>query len=398
MRIGLPLIAHHKDRHILSANIVVETAGVDCPKSFWFATTGDEAPFLPDMADAFVVGLIASAMYLGEDIWVEGMVSTRLANGLDTYQNVLSTWWPGIFKTVGIHYECLVERREDLRPGGVGCTFSGGLDSYHAVLQLLPAQVKYPGFSITHALMINGFDQISDLDRRGIAQHMYSIYQSTLKEWDVNLLMVDTNLRSFRRTILERKEQVHSYSSALATCAHALGGVFGRFGISGHATYAYNQLEPDGSHPALDHHLSSDQLQVFHTGTTHSRSRKTEILAEFPHVRKSLRVCFGGLSFDKQTRMPTNCCECEKCVRTMVALIIIGKLDQFPTFSKRRAPLTSYRNPDILRAIDDHHLKDMMELARRYAQDDWLEILDTARVRRRAMEDEAQKSALTEPS
>ena len=82
----------------------------------------------------------------------------------------------------------------------------------------------------------------------------------------------------------------------------------------------------------------------------------------------------------------------------MVALIIIGKLDQFPTFSKRRAPLTSYRNPDILRAIDDHHLKDMMELARRYAQDDWLEILDTARVRRRAMEDEAQKSALTEPS
>ena len=357
MRIGPPLIRHYKGRHYLSAKIVVETAGVDCPKSLWFAATGDEPPFLPDMTDAFVVGLIASAMYLGEDIWVEGKVSTRLANGLDTYQNVLSTWWPGIFKCVDIHYECLLERRKDLRPGGVGCTFSGGLDSYHAVMQLLPKQVKYPGFSITHALMINGFEQISDLDRRGIAQHMYSIYQSTLKEWDVNLLMVDTNMRSFRSVILERMEQVNSYSSALASCAHALGGVFGRFGISGHATYAYNQLEPDGSHPALDHHLSSDQLQIFHTGTTHSRSRKTEILAEFPHVRESLRVCFRGLSFDKQTRMPINCCECEKCVRTMVALIIIGKLDQFPTFSKRRAPLTSYRNPDILRAIDDQSLR-----------------------------------------
>ena len=64
MRIGLPSISHYKGRHILSANIAVETGGVDCPGSFWFATMGDEVPFLPDMTDAFVVGLIASAMYL----------------------------------------------------------------------------------------------------------------------------------------------------------------------------------------------------------------------------------------------------------------------------------------------------------------------------------------------
>ena len=186
--------------------------------------------------------------------------------------------------------------------------------------------------------------------------------------------------------MLERKEQVHSYSGALATCAHALGGLFGRFGVSGHATYAYNQLEPDGSHPALDHHLSSDQLQVFHTGTTHSRSRKTEILADFPNVRRSLRVCFGALKFDEQTGMPLNCCECEKCVRTLVTLIIIGKLDIFPTFSKRRPPLTAYRNPRTLCGIDDHHLKDMTDLAHRHDKNDWAEILDTARQMRRELE------------
>jgi hypothetical protein len=259
------------------------------------------------------------------------------------------------------------------------------------VLQLLPEHVKYSGFSITHALMINGFDQLFDPERQGIAQKMHGIFQSSLKEWNVNLFMIDTNMKAFRTAILERREQVHSYSGALAACAHALGGVFGRFGISGHATYAYNQLEPNGSHPALDHHLSSDQLQIFHTGTIHSRSKKTEILAEFPHVRKSLRVCFGALKFDQQNGMPINCCECEKCIRTMVALIIIGKLDKFPTFSNRRHPLTAYRNPDTLRAIDDHHLKDMTELARRYGLKDWVEILDTARFRRRAMEERLQK-------
>ncbi len=238
MRIGPPTITHQQGRHVLSANIAMETSGVNCPESFWFATDGEESLFLPDMADAFIVGLIASAMRLGEDIWVEGKVSTRLAHGLDTYQNILNTWWPDSFKCVDIHYESLADRREDLRPTGVGCSFSGGLDSYHAVLQLIPSNTKYSGFGITHALMINGFDQLVDLERKGIAPKMYSIYQSTLKELEVNLLMIDTNMNSFRRGTLERLNQVHSYSGPLAACAHALNGVFGRFGISGHASYA----------------------------------------------------------------------------------------------------------------------------------------------------------------
>lgn len=383
MRIGPPAIVQHQNRHILSANIEVETSGVDCPESFWFATEGEESFFLPGMSDAFVVGLISCAMYLGEDIRVEGMVSTRLAHGLETYQSALNTWWPDIFKRVEIRYESLVDRRQDLRPKGVGCTFSGGLDSYHAVQQMLPSNMKYNGFSITHALMINGFDQLYDPKRVSAAQRMFNIYQSTLSEWGVNLLMIDSNMRAFKKATLKWQEQVHSYSSALAACAHAMGGVFGRFGISGHATFAFSQLEPDGSHPALDHHLSSDQLQVIHTGTTHSRSQKTEILADVPHVRKSLRVCFGSLNFDQRTGMPINCCECEKCIRTMVALIIIGKLDKFPTFSRRRYPLEAYRNPNNLCAIDDHHLEDMTGLARRYGKNDWVENLEMARERRR---------------
>lgn len=180
MRIGPPSIIHQQGSFVLSANIDVKTSDVTCPGSLWFATQGEESYFLPDMADAFVVGLIASAMYLGEDIWVEGMVSTRVAHGLETYQNVLSTWWPNVFKCVDIHYESLVEHRQDLRPKGVGCTFSGGLDSYHAMLQLLPSNTKYNDFSITHALMINGFDQLYDPKRHGVAPEMYNCVQPSV--------------------------------------------------------------------------------------------------------------------------------------------------------------------------------------------------------------------------
>ena len=386
MRISPPSVVQRDGRQVLEAAVTLQSDIVDYPPTLWFSSDREARCFLPELSDAFLVGLIASAMYLREDIHVEGAVSTRLAHGLETYQQALSTWWPGIFNRVEIHYGSLVNRRNDPRPSGMGCTFSGGLDSFHAVHQLLPERVKYEGFSITHALMINGFDQFYDPKRLGLAQNMYNHYQPLLKAWGVDLLMLDTNLKAFRNVTLKRPEQVHSYSSSLAACAHALGGIFGRFGISGHATYAYNQLEPDGSHPATDPLLSSDQLQIIHTGTNHSRSRKTELLADAPQVRQGLRVCFGAIEFDPASGMPMNCCMCEKCVRTISALIIIDKLDAFPTFGRRRYRKYAYRNPDILQVIDDHHLKDMTEMARRHEQSDWVQALEQARALKRAAE------------
>ena len=385
MRIGTPTITRHQGRHVLSAQIATETGGINCPESLWFSTDYGELLFQPGLADAFVVGLIASAMYLGEDIRVEGMVSTRLAHGLDTYQNILNTWWPDTFKCVDIHYENLAERRQDLRPAGVACAFSGGVDSFHAVLQLLPSNMKYRDFSISHALLINGFDKLVDLERRGLAQTAFNTYQAALDQWDVTLLMVDTNVGSFRRGILGRREMALSYSSPLAASAHALGGIFGRFGISGHGTYAYPDLLPYGSHPALDHHLSSDQLQIVHAGTSHSRAKKIEMLADIPHVQENLVVCAKTPVFDQQTGLPVNCCECEKCVRTMVVLMIIGKLDDFPTFSKRHPPPAAYQDANLLSAIPEDFLADMVDLAHRRDQKDWMVTLETALNKRLAL-------------
>jgi hypothetical protein len=386
MRIGIPSITRQGDRQVLRADLVVETPVSECPETLWFSTELEERCFGSALADAFVTGLIASAMRLGEDIRVEGAVSTRLAHGLETYQQVLNTWWPEFFQPIDIRYDHLEDRPQDPRPSGVGCTFSGGLDSFHAVHQMLPEQIRFSSFSITHALMINGFDQLYDPERQGLAQSMLDLYRDALGQWGVNLIMLDSNLKACRNATLGRPEQVHSYSGALAACAHALGGLFGRFGISGHATYAYNQLEPDGSHPAVDPLFSSDQLQIMHTGTTHSRSRKLELLADNPQVQKCLRVCFGPILFDPASGTPRNCCACEKCVRTMASLIIIDKLDDFPTFSNRRHSKKAYQNPDTLSHIDDHHLKDMTELARRHDKEDWVRALNLAREKRRVRE------------
>lgn len=386
MRIHQPDITHQSGRHVLSADIELETGGVNCPGKLWFAIEGGESSFLSGMADAFVVGLLAAAMRLGEDVWVAGEVSTRLAHGLDTFQGILNTWWPESFRRVGIHYEGLADRRHDARPTGVGCTFSGGVDSFHAVLQMLPSNTSYEGFGITHALMINGFDQLADLENRGVARQMFNTYRSALADWNVELVMIHTNLNLFRHTILNRADQVHSYSGSLAANAHALGDRFGRFGICGHGNYTYEQMRPYGSHVALDHHLSSDQLQIMHAGTSHSRAEKIELLAGSAPVQRNLRVCFHPPRFDRRTGLPVNCCECEKCVRTMIGLDIVGKLDQFQTFAYRRRPLSAYHDPAILSEIYAEALDDLVLLAERHDRRDWVASLNASREKQRERE------------
>ena len=377
MRIETPEISRENDRHVLSARISVTAHGIHFPKSMWFAVNGEDPLFIPGLADAFISALIPVAMKLGQNVEVEGRVSSRLAYGLDAYQSILSTWWPEIFKVVDIHYQELDPRRKDQRPKAVACSFSGGLDSFHAVAELLPSQLQNSSFNVTHALMINGFDQVVDLEHQGLAQQMFRTYDPVLAQWGVKLLMLDTNVKQFRDAAMPRQDVVHCYGSSLAASAHALGGIFGRFGIAGGGNYAYDQMRPTGSHPVMDHHLSSDQLQIIFAGSSKSRAGKLEMLVDMPFVQKNLRVCFNIPEFDPQTGSIINCGECEKCVRTLIGLIIMGKLEKFTCFS-RLHPIEQYQRPEILSAINDFLLKDLIGLAHRHGRADWVSILQSA--------------------
>ena len=288
MRIGIPTVSQERDRHQLSADIAVDTSGLECPGSMWFATHDSDPKFQAERADAFLLGLITVAMKLNEPVWVEAPVSARLAFGIETYQRIMNTWWPGTFRQVEVHYEALDARHDETRAAGVGCTFSGGLDSFYAVTEMLPGNLNIDSYNITHGVMVNGFDQLDDLDHQGMAKQMFEIYQPVLAAWNVDLLMLDTNVQPFRKAALSRAESVASFSSTLCAGAHALSGVFGRFGLSCHAAYSYVELKPGGTHAAMDHHCSSDQLEIFLAGTSASRAGKLEKLADNQLVQDNL--------------------------------------------------------------------------------------------------------------
>lgn len=393
MRIGCPRKSEADGRQVLAAPVSIEAGRFNVPETLEFSIAGSEPVLSVERADPFLVSMIPVAMKLGEDIHVEAPISARLAHGLDTYQRILATWWPETFTQVSIHYQARPSRTGDRRPDGVGCTFSGGLDSWHAVYESLPRNCDQPGFQVTHALMINGFDQLTDLEHQGLADQMFSTYQPALAQWGVELLMLETNGRLFKNEILSRRESIRSYGASLGAAAHALAGMFGRFGVAGHATYTLSELKPKGSHVALDHHLGSDQLQIIHAGTSASRAEKLDIMVDEPIVQKTLRVCFHPPKFDPQSGNVINCGECEKCVRTIASLLILDKLGRFESFAGHR-PVSDYQRPEVLASIQDMYISDMSALAQKHGRSDWIYLLERARnIRHNARNRQAAQTA-----
>ena len=94
------------------------------------------------------------------------------------------------------------------------------------------------------------------------------------------------------------------------------------------ASFSYNQLFSWGSHPVLDPLLSSANTEIIHDGAV-SRIAKTRFLIEKCIDLSNLRVCNVASDY--------NCGKCEKCLRTMVAIELLGgHVASLPKLPKQR--------------------------------------------------------------
>lgn len=371
LRISPSTVDQHDSGYRLSAAVEFDANQLELPENLWFSIRGSEAHLFPSVLDAFLIGLLPMAMKLGEDIKVEGKISSHLAYGLTHYQSILNSWWPQLFRPVNIEYSEIYIQHEARAEGAV-CTFSGGVDSFYSVLNHLPAQMKNPSYQLTHAMMINGFDQLNDYEGDGSSQTMLDIYYPVLKSFGVELLMIDTNLKTFRDKIFKRVELPLTQANPLSSCAHLLSSFCSRFLLAGHAAYQHTKMLPSGSHPVLDHHLGSDTLQIIHADANVTRAEKIEFISNFPEVQKHLRVCFGSLKFRETENgtAATNCCQCEKCLRTYTVVDILGKSSQFTSFRDSHN-FTEKTCLNLMVTSKPEFLMENLSLAKQHGRHDW---------------------------
>jgi hypothetical protein len=270
--------------------------------------------------EAAVAAFILPAMQRGEALEIEQPVSARLLEALPTLQDVFSTWWPK-YRPVPVLAEPVSDSSAEAT-NGVGCFFSGGVDSFYTVLR---SQEE-----ITHLVFVQGFD--IPLANPSLLERATAAAREAAAALGKPLIIVRTDLKeaaaaSLVPPLTPNAFWPHYHGAALATVGHLLAHVVDTIIVP--ATHTYRDLFPWGSHPMLDHMWSSDGVAFVHYGAETTRFEKVQAIAHAPAVLDHLRVCW------RNPDGAYNCGRCEKCVRTMIALHVAGALEECATLPRR---------------------------------------------------------------
>ena len=322
MIVGAPEIDYEGDNVLLTSEITVQGAGEDLPQRLWFSFPRHYEQYLTSRSDPFVVALLPLAMAAGQNLEVQGEVSSRLAHGMREYRGAYNSYRPDLFQVVDVEIKNAADRSEKASNGAVGCAFSGGVDSFYTLWSHSGANEPQPEYRITHGLFVHGFDiRLEDNEN---FETTYGAYQQMFAEMGIDLIRSGTNVRQFCDKYLM---WAFAFNAPLVAVGLCLQGLLAKYYVSSSLTYRQMRLE--GSTPLfLDSLLSRDGTEVLHYGAATSRSQKIAVLSGWPVTYTKLRVCWENASGLE------NCCRCTKCIRTMLALEICGSLDRYSTFPK----------------------------------------------------------------
>jgi hypothetical protein len=299
-------------------------------------------------------GLLLLAMSEKYNLHSELPLSPGFIDSVNEISKIIDAWHPEA-SAVGLSCSPGSPAAEETKKApGVGCFFSGGVDSFYSLMRHRD--------EITHLIFIHGFDiPLHKKENREVS--LPGVYR-VAEALDMEVIEVSTDIRYFG-------DQIAWWGfygiPVLIASAHLLSGVLGKVYLP--ATLDYAQLEPDVTHPYVDPMWSTDLLRIVHDGACADRAQKCEAIAEWDLALQNLRVCWelGG---------ELNCGECEKCTRTEISLDVLGKLDRCTVFSGSYQP----------ERIKEHayeswrscYLGDTLRLARKHEHESLLPILEDA--------------------
>ncbi|MBW8012837.1 MAG: hypothetical protein FVQ83_16595 [Chloroflexi bacterium] len=291
------------------------------PQTLWFEFPQNYVDQLDSSSNSMLLTLVQLGMMLGEDITVKGVVSPRLAYGLNEYQNIYHTWLPDTFHLVNIKCAQLSANNTNPSPTGVATAFSGGVDSFFTLWSHLPRNQTISPAQITHGLFVHGFD--IPLTNSELYSRLLQQYEKTFSSIDLTLIPVRTNAKLFYQL---RINWTLTYGAPLIATAYALSPSFRRLYIP--SGFNYGEIVPNGSTPLHDHLVSSEQLEIVHHGAGTSRVEKFSTISDWSLTHDQLRVCIQPSKLDDHI----NCGKCNKCLSGITTLKNLNYLDLYSVF------------------------------------------------------------------
>lgn len=316
----------------VSATVVWE----DCDRpnqEIYFETTSDFAQDLSCNPHAFLVASLVPALHHGEKrVLMDAEVCPELRDGLTTAMGWIRHWYKLNREPVQIQVKTRATTVPGATPKRAGWFFSGGIDSLATLRHnRLNVPLEHPG-SFKDGLTIYGISSSgNELETSEpfleAFDRLVASMSNVAKDAGVRLIPVYTNVRQLNTDTYFWSNEFQG--AALASVAHAFAQRFSQVSIASTGNIA--ALHPHGSHPLLDPNYSCHDLRIQHDGITLSRLDKTKLVADWDIALQNLKVC---TKVQQMQPGMMNCGKCDKCIRTMLALLALGKLEQASTFPK----------------------------------------------------------------
>jgi len=283
-----------------------------------------------DRADAFLVGLLHSAMFNNENLVCKCGISEHLLFQLKTY-----------------YVPIVAENMKDLHiiqvdgtpmPStttigtGVGTGLSGGVDSFYTVIKY--SQPEFGSFKLTH-LLFNNIVTADDDDERIRNQHHKDVEEKRKIAAEMGLDYIDmyTNLYAFYHHpgIFN-----HYFTLQYTSAVLALQKLFHVFYFSSSYTLDafsldYNKIPSGAPFDLLSLKcVSGPNIAFYSAGCETPRYQKMQYFVSNKVPQKHLQVCGASQDYGGHSPMEKlNCGSCMKCSRAIVSLKLFGALDDY---------------------------------------------------------------------
>lgn len=281
-------------------------------ESVWFESDGAE---LAPSIEAFAGAMLIPALEAGAQLCLESPVDAAWLEGQKKLVAIYRNWWfPGssvfpLSESTTVMEESLPTTRRM-----VASCFTGGVDSFHTYLGNLDR--------IDALYFVQGFD--IPLDHHIRMQAFRRSMETLVAHNNKKLLILRTNLRGHH--IFGKADWRKTHGAAIAAGGLVLRDCIERLLIP--SSYFYKVAQPWGSHRDTDKHYSTSRVKIEHYGEQYLRFQKTAAIARNADFLAHVRVCW-------ENRASTgNCSCCEKCLRTMMTLEVLGVLSRSTAFER----------------------------------------------------------------
>ena len=294
-------------------------------KTIWFAVKNENADFLSTKVyDPFILVPYFVAMHYGQDLKIFGKVSKKLYRNLTNYGYRILLDYSNELKPIHLKVDGFdhAEQDGDL----IGASISCGVDSFTTLYDRFEKETD-PAYRINSVFFFECGSYGSLYNEESHAGYLtrYEKNKKAADEMGLPLYQLESNIHFFQDEMgLNRIVYF-----AIWSCILCLQKKVCKYYYS--STHCYDEIDITHrlcQNNSIDSYsgyyivplIQTENIEIIYDGAQYRRAEKTEHIADWDIARKHLNVCF---------RYADNCSSCLKCLRTLFALEVIGKLQDF---------------------------------------------------------------------